>query len=262
MNDYTEKKDKEFDSMIDELVSLSKLYAIVSSVYQFKRTEEKVEDKTSNEENVLIYGINEINSKVLTNTKKYESITGEKDSLLEEYKNLLSKKGGNYDGIILHGHMKLFDEELNQIKMFKEIYELKKEESLARSKADNSDDEIAEIIYDKEEEISKSESKIRRIKNTINAKIKEKDLSMQNAMESEEKSIQKEVKGPRIFSGAKKFFLGRINPKKMIEKDVFSGFRNRIEEYKESEISKIRQNEKYTESNLLKLATDIENKKR
>ena len=260
--DKSKNKDQKFESMINDMVSLSKLYAIISSVYQYKRTEEKIADKTSNQENVLIYGINEINSKVLKNQKKYESITNEKDNLLEEYKSLISKKASNMDGTILHGYMKLFDEELNQIEMFKEIYELKKEESLAKAKLDNSDDEIAEKIYEIEENLNRSESKIRRLRTTINAKIREKDAAVQNAMESKEKDLQKEVKGPRIFKGARKFFLGKMNPKKMIEKDVFSGFRNRIEEYKEDEISKVRQNGKYVESNLMKIALDIENKKR
>lgn len=262
MDNQKDKKDIKFNSMIDDMVSLSKLYAIIASVYQYKRTEEKVADKTSNEENVLIYGINEINSKVLTNNKKYESITNEKDNLLEEYKSLLFKKADNMNGTILHGYMKLFDEELNQIQMYKEIYELKKQEEIARAKLDNSDDEIAEKIYNIEEVLTKSESKIRRLRTTINAKIREKDNAVQNAMESEEKEIQKEVKGPRLFSSAKKFVLGKLNPKKMIERDVFSGFRNRIEVYKEDEISKVRQNGKYIESNLIKIASDIENKKR
>lgn len=244
-------KDNDFNNLMKEALLLSKLNAIVSSAYQYKNTENIVSNKTSNVENVIIYGINDINSKVLENKKKFEDIEENKNDLLNKYKDALNDIGTNFDNIITMGYVKLLEEDLVQLEKYNEIYKLKGKEIKARAKLDNSDDEIAEIIYEKEDEISKSEAKARRLKTTINAKIKEKQKELNEAMETEEKEIQTKIKGPQIFKGAKKFFFGRINPRKMIENNVFSDIRERINKFNEEKLKELKRSKKYNENNLI-----------
>ena len=199
----------------------------------------------------MIYGINDINSKVLENKKKFEDIEESKNEILGKYKDALSDIGTNYDNIITMGYIKLLEEDLVQLEKYREIYKLKGKEIKAKAKLDNSDDEVAEVIYEKEDEISKSEAKARRLKTTVNAKIKEKQKELMDAMESEEKEIQTKIKGPRFLKGAKKFFFGKINPRKMIENNVFSEIRQRIEKFDEEELKKLKRSKKYNEENLI-----------
>lgn len=245
------EKDKEFNKLIKDMLSLSKVSAIISSAYQYKITENTVESKTSNEENVIIYGINDINPKVMNNKKKFETINQSKNDLLENYKTSLEKLGKNYDNIITMGYIKLLDEELEQLEKYIDIYNLKKQENKAKEKLDNSDDQIAEEIYKIEDELEKSESRTRRIKTTINAKIKEKKELLMNAMESSEKQMQTAIKGTHIFKGAKKFFIGKLNPQKAIEKNVFSTIRERIEKFNNEDLVTMKKSTKYTKANLI-----------
>lgn len=245
------EKDKEFNKLINDMLSLSKVSAIISSAYQYKTTEDTIASKTSNEENVIIFGINDINPKVMNNKKKFEIINQSKNDLLENYKDSLEKLGKNYDNIITMGYIKLLDEELEQIEKYTDIYKLRKKENRAKAKLDNSDDEIAEEIYKIEDELSKSESRARRIKTTINAKIKEKQNLLINAMESPEKQMQTTIKGTHIFKGAKKFFFGKLNPQKAIEKNVFSTIRERIEKFNNEDLAAMKKSTKYTKDNLI-----------
>lgn len=100
MKDILKEKDQKFNKVLNSLIKLSKLSAIVSSAYQYKNTENVIIDKTSKEENVIIFGIENINTKVLTNPLKYENIINTKDELLLEYKDILDTVGTNYDNQI------------------------------------------------------------------------------------------------------------------------------------------------------------------
>ena len=251
------KKDKDFNNLIQDALLLSKLNAIVSSAYQYKNTENIINNKTSSIENVIIYGINNINSQVLTNKKKFEDIEETKNELLSKYRDSLKELGTNYDNIITMGYIKLLEEDLVQLEKYREIYNLKRKEIKAKAKLDNSDDEIAEVIYEKEDEISKSEAKARRLKTTVNAKIKEKKQELDNAMESEEKEVQTKIKGPQIFKGAKKFFFGKINPRKMIENNVFSDIRERINNFSEEKLKELKRSRKYNEENLIESVENL-----
>ena len=106
------KKDKDFNNLIQDALLLSKLNAIVSSAYQYKNTENIINNKTSSIENVIIYGINNINSKVLTNKKKFEDIEETKNELLSKYRDSLKELGTNYDNIITMGYIKLLEEDM------------------------------------------------------------------------------------------------------------------------------------------------------
>ena len=108
-------KDNDFNNLMKEALLLSKLNAIVSSAYQYKNTENIVSNKTSNVENVIIYGINDINSKVLENKKKFEDIEENKNDLLNKYKDALNDIGTNFDNIITMGYVKLLAEDLDQL---------------------------------------------------------------------------------------------------------------------------------------------------
>ena len=59
------------------------------------------------------------------------------------------------------------------------------------------------------------------------------------------------IKGPRIFSKATKFFLGKIKPVKLIEKNVFTNLKNRLEIYEKEERQVKKINEQYTEENII-----------
>ena len=216
MSDFQKEKDQKFNNVLNSLIKLSKLSAIVSSAYQYKSTENLIIDKTSKEENVIIFGIENINTKVLTNPLKYENIINRKDELLLEYKDVLDTVGTNYDNQLTLAYVRQYEEDLEQLEKLVDIYMLRKKENEAKRKVDNSDDEIAEEIYDIEDELGKSEAKSRRGKTSINAKIKEKNKVLMEAMESEEKEIHTKIKRPTFLLGAKKFFFGRFNPKKLI----------------------------------------------
>lgn len=257
IDNVRKEKNKKFDKLVNEALLISKLSAIISSAYQYKNTQNIIESKTFNTENVIVYGINNINSKVLTNTKKFEDINNSKNELIEKYKLSLESLGTNYDNILTMEYIKLLEDELEQIEKSTEIYKLREEEISAKAKADNSDDEIAEEIYKKEDELAKSEAKSRRLKTTINAKIKEKHNSLINAMESEEKEIQTKIKGPQIFRGAKKFFFGKINPRKMIENNVFSDIRERIEKFNNEDLADLKKSKKYNKENLIMSIDEI-----
>ena len=242
MNDIIKEKEQEFSDLLNYMNKLSKLNAIISSAYQYKSTENTVINKTSNQENAIIYGINSVNSKILTNRKKYENINESKDEILNNYKESLEKLGRSYDNNITMEYIRLLEEEVEQVNLYRKIYQLKIKESIAKGKADNSDDDIAEDIYNLEDVLSKSESKTRRIKTSVNSKIKEKNSVLMDAMEFPEKDLQTKIKGPQIFKNA--------NPQKVVENSVFSNIRERIEEFK-VELKKIKKNNKFSEENLI-----------
>ena len=250
MNYIIKEKEQQFSDLLNYMNKLSKLNAIISSAYQYKSTENTVINKTSNQENAIIYGINSVNSKILTNRKKYENINESKDEILNNYKESLEKLGRSYDNNITMEYIRLLEEEVEQVNLYRKIYQLKIKESIAKGKADNSDDDIAEDIYNLEDVLSKSESKTRRIKTSVNSKIKEKNSVLMDAMEFPEKDLQTKIKGPQIFKNAKKFFFSKINPQKVVENSVFSNIRERIEEFK-VELKKIKKNNKFSEENLI-----------
>ena len=189
---------------------------------------------------------------------KYTEVENEFTSLIEQYKNNLYGLCQYHDTQIVMGYTKIFEEELNQCRMYKEIFYLQEEENSAKKKLDNSDDEIIEKICNIEDEISKSELKVRRIRPTLRKKILTKEQELISAMESEKKEIQKEtIKGPRIFNKATKFFLGKINPTKLIQKNVFNGLKNRIDKFNETENTVKKANEKYKEENILETINKI-----
>ena len=77
-------------------------------------------------------------------------------------------------------------------------------------------------------------------------------------MEAEAQELQRDIKGPRAFSKATKFFFGKINPYKMIQKNVFSNVQSRIEKYEQEKNVK-RINEKYLSDNLIKTINEAIN---
>ena len=70
---------------------------------------------------------------------------------------------------------------------------------------------------------------------SLKRKNEEKDMAISKAIESKEQQIQRNIKGPRVFSKATRFFLGKINPYKTIEKNVFSKLMKRIDNYETEE---------------------------
>ena len=108
--------------------------------------------------------------------------------------------------------------------------------------------------------MNKSELRLRRLKPTIKKKSEEKMRCIETAMETESQEIQRDIKGPRAFSKATKFFFGKINPYKMIQKNVFSNVINRIEKFEQGKNIK-KTNENYLSDNLIKTLNDVINNK-
>lgn len=258
-----DKKEKNNDNKIEMLeknwLDLSYQSAIISSAIQYKKSQEAIAHKAENEENSMKFGINSINKKVLENKKKYASIDEEYNQIMNHYNENLEELASYHDSMIVHGYSKILAEEKKQMDMYKHIYYLLKEEKEAKKKLDNSDDEIREEICNLEDKISDSEVKVRRLRPTVRKKIFEKEELIGKAMEAKEQEIQiKTVKGPRVFANAKKIFLGKISPQKMIEKNVFSKVKLRINEYDENDKKKVRRaNEKYIPENIIETLKDI-----
>ena len=158
------------------------------------------------------------------------------------------------------GYIKILEEELKQKKILAKLFYAKQEENLARERVDNSDDQISEKIYDMEEEIAKSEQKIRRTKTTIKKRILQKEDELTSLFETREKGIQKEsIKGPKIFNKATRFFLGKLNPTKQIQRNVFNNLKKRIDEYEKNKIE-IKIKDEYAEENIAKTLEKITTK--
>lgn len=258
MEKVENSKDKKFKEISDKWKELSYDYAIISAAIQYKKSKELITQKISNENVAITYAINAINKKVLENPEKYTDIENEFKEIMNKYENNLTELANYHDSTIVQGYTKVLEEENKQVKMYTKIYELIKEENDAKRKVDNSDDEIREEICNIEDEISKSELKVRRLKPTIRKKIEEKEKNISSAMETVQQEIQREVKGPKVFTKATKFFLGRIKPYKMIEKNVFSNVRNRIEKYeKEKKVTSKKINNKYIKKNIVATINEI-----
>ena len=226
---------------------LAKDQAIISAAIQYKKSQEIIDQKLKNENAAISYGIERINKKVIENLNEYE------ESDLEE----LAKY---HDTQIALGYAKILEEELKQKDIYIQLYHARKEEIIAKGRGDNSDDEISENIYDMEEEISKSDLRIRRLRPTIRKKISEKQKELTSALETKEKEIQKEsIKGPKIFDKATRFFLGKLNPTKQIQRNVFNNLKNRIKTYEENK-NEIKIKEEYAEENIAKTLEKITTK--
>ena len=229
-----EKKDKEFDDLLDKWKELSYSAALISAAIEYSKSKESIAKKVENENVAITYGINSINKKVLENPQKYNNVENEFKELMERFEDNLVKLTNYHDSNIVQGYIKIVEEEKKQMEMYKQIYQLLKEE------------------------LAKSELKVRRLKPTIKKKGEEKEKSVGVAMETEAQELQRDIKGPRAFSKATKFFFGKINPYKMIQKNVFSNVQSRIEKYEQEKNVK-RINEKYLSDNLIKTINEAIN---
>ena len=258
MEKVENSKDKKFKELSDKWKELSYDYTMISAAIQYKKSKELIAKKIDNENVAITYGINTINKKVLENPQKYSDIEKEFKEIINKYENNLTELANYHDGAIVQGYTKVLEEENRQINMYAKIYNSIKEENNAKRKVDNSDDEIREEICNIEDEISKSELKVRRLKPTIRKKVDEKEKNLFAAMETINQEIQRDVKGPKVFTKATKFFLGKINPYKMIQKNVFSNVRNRIENYeKDKKITSKKINNKYLKKNIVATINEI-----
>lgn len=253
-----DNKDNKFGEIVNRWKELSYNHTIISAAIQYKKSQEMISKKMDNENLAITYGINTINKKVLENPQKYTDVENEFKEIMNRYKRNLTELSNYHDSIIVQGYIKILEEEKNQLEMYTKIYNLIKDENDAKRKVDNSDDDIREEICNVEDELSKSELKLRRLKPTIKKKIEEKESSIINAMESSHQEIQREVKGPKVFTKATKFFFGKFSPYKMIEKNVFSNVKNRIEKYeKENKINPKKINSKYLEEEIIETIKQV-----
>ncbi len=262
MENEKSNNNNEFNSLIAKYEELSKTVSIIYSAIQYKRSENIIISKVENEKNAITFGINSVNRKVLENIKKYNQIENRLNEIMERYESNLRQLAELCDADIISNHLKILEEEKKNISLMKQIDELILEENKAKSKVDNSDDEIREKICNLQDEITKNETKISRIKMNVKRKAEEKELTIGKAMESKDQQLQRNIKGPRVFSKATRFFLGRINPCKTIEKNVFSEIINRIECYENEEKKKIKEKDKkYLKADIVNTINEIMNTK-
>ncbi len=257
-----EHSDEKIDKLIKKLLDLLRVNVISVSAMQIKNTEVIISDKVTNEENSIDFSINSINKNVLKNKKRYSNIVEKKDELLNRYKELLINISKYYDNNIFSENIKILKEELLQLEQNKLLIKLKEDEAKAKEKLDNSDDEIAEKIYTLEEEINKSETKVRRTKTLLKNKIKDKENNLFSAIETKDKELQKEIKGPRVIKNATRFFWGKLNPYKMIEKNVFNSLETRITDYEKEVEDILKKKIKYTDENIIETINGLIEKTR
>lgn len=250
-------ENQKLESLSKQFEKLAKDQAIISAAIQYKKSQEIIDQKLKNENATISYGIKRINKKVIENLNKYEEVEKEYQEIIEKYKSDLIELAKYHDTQIAMGYAKILEEELKQKDIYIQLYQARKEELTAKSRGDNSDDEISEKIYNMEEEISKSDLRIRRIRPTIRKKISQKQQELTTVLETKEKGIQKEnIRGPKIFDKATRFFLGKLNPTKQIQRNVFESLKNRIETYEKGKtVKKIK--EEYTEENIAKTLEKI-----
>lgn len=254
------KKNREenFIELIDYIKKMLKDQTKVASAMQYNKSREIILNKISNENSAITYGISLINKKVIENIEKYSEVEKELKELMGKYEQHLIELAEYHDTQIVAEYIKLYEEELQKIKIQSKIYYLVQDEKKAKQKVDNSDDEIREQICNLEDELENIELKIKRIRPIIKKKIIDKEEELNKAIETKETGLQKgSIKGPRILSKATKFFLGKIKPIKLIEKNVFTNLKNRLEIYEneERQIKKI--NEQYTEENIINTIENI-----
>ncbi len=252
MDKLKKNKEENFIKLLNDIKKTLKDQTKVSAAMQYSKSREIILNKISNENAAITYGISLINKKVIENLEKYAEVEKELKELMEKYEMYLVELAKYHDNQIVAEYIKLYEEELEKIKIQTKIYYLIQDEKKAKQKVDNSDDDIREQICNLEDELANIELKIRRRKPTIKKKIIEKENELNKAIESKQTSLQKDsIKGPRIFSKATKFFLGKIKPVKLIEKNVFTNLKNRLEIYEKEERQVKKINEQYTEENII-----------
>jgi hypothetical protein len=253
-------ENQRLDNLCKKLEKLTKDQTIISAAIQYKKSQEIIDKKVKNENAAISYGIIKINKKVIENIDKYTEVEKEYQEIMKKYENDLTELAQYHDSQIVMGYIKILEEELKQKKILAKLFYAKQEENLARERVDNSDDQISEKIYDMEEEIAKSEQKIRRTKTTIKKRILQKEDELTSLFETREKGIQKEsIKGPKIFNKATRFFLGKLNPTKQIQRNVFNNLKKRIDEYEKNKIE-IKIKDEYAEENIAKTLEKITTK--
>lgn len=91
-------------------------------------------------------------------------------------------------------------------------------------------------------EIEKIENKIEEIDKEIDLLTTKKINAVKNAMESKEKwMVVSNLKKPKVFTKVKRFIACRINPTKIIMKNVIEPLKNRIEDFKNDELKRIKE---------------------
>ena len=259
-------ENQRLDNLCKKLEKLTKDQTIISAAIQYKKSQEIIDKKVKNENAAISYGIIKINKKVIENIDKYTEVEKEYQKIMKKYENDLTELAQYHDSQIVMGYIKILEEELKQKKILAKLFYAKQEENLARERVDNSDDQISEKIYDMEEEIAKSEQKIRRTKTTIKKRILQKEDELTSLFETREKGIQKEsIKGPKIFNKATRFFLGKLNPTKQIQRNVFNNLYpkfvlNGIDAVSTDTMHRIKIKDEYVEENIAKTLEKITTK--
>ena len=250
------------ENLLLEWKELSKKQAIAYAVLQYRKSQELINQKFEKEEQSIICGIKSINKKVIEHINKYEEIKKELEEIKKRYIQNLADLAEFYDTQIVGSYIKILEEELKQKERYEKIYFLKQEETKAKKKVDNSDDEVREEICLIEDEINKGEAKVRRNRTLNKKKIQEKEVAILEAMEKSGTMVKKpDISGPKIFDKASKFFWGKINPTKIIKNNLLKDINMRLDEFDNQKdcivIKSI--NQKYKKENIFATIEKITN---
>lgn len=194
--------------------------------------DEKIENlilkKVELESNLVGRIFNEENIKEEKMFKEKEKQKGNvKKSLGESFKNLLNK---------LKPEKELDVQMISRIQDNKEIEETEEKKLVNKIEKLETENKLNTV------EMITIEKQILKINDEINKLNEEKILALENAMETKEKWIVvPTIKKPQVFSKVKKFFANKLNPTKMVMKTVILPLRLRIQEFKNSELSEIKE---------------------
>ena len=91
-------------------------------------------------------------------------------------------------------------------------------------------------------EILKIEKKIQKIDEEIKRLNEEKIKALETAMETKDKwMVISTLKKPKVFTRVKRFLASRFNPSKIVMKNVIEPLKFRIQEFKNTELSEIKE---------------------
>lgn len=193
-----------------------------------ERIEKLISKRVELESHLIGRIFNEENIKAEKLFKEKEQQKGNvKKSLGESFKNFLSKLRPEKE---LDVHM------ISRMQDNKEIGEDEEKNLVKKIEKLEEENKLNTV------EMLSIEKQILKLNNEIDKINEEKVLALESAMETKEKwMVVPTVRRPQVFSKVKKFFASKLNPTKMVMKTVILPLKLRIQEFKNSELSEIKE---------------------
>lgn len=224
INPKFNEKSKNYEKVRSEMMETLKKYEIV--LKQFC-------DKEDSKIDEMILKKVELESKLLMliMRKKYLN-KKDKNANLEKIKNNIVNSINNVVEKIKSKSRKKEPLDVNLINRMKDGQDVKKEIEEKIQVSDECKEYDAEII--------KLEKEIKSISKKINDLNSQKQDKVFSAMEVGNKAISTDIRKPRTFTKITKFFINRFNTYNVIMKTLIEPLNQRIDEYKVSELQKVK----------------------